>query len=107
MVNNESFREIALSFQGTEENAHFDRRAFKVTGRRIFATLHEEQQSANIHLSKPDQHTFCAYDNKVIYAIANKWGLQGWTTFDLKGVPVEIISEALYAAYNEVIGKKV
>ncbi|MEO6132188.1 MAG: MmcQ/YjbR family DNA-binding protein [Saprospiraceae bacterium] len=105
MVSNESFRELALSFQGVEENAHFERRAFKVVRKRIFATLHEEQRSANIKLSLEVQKLFCAYDKKGIYSVSNKWGLQGWTTFDLMRVPVELISEALFTAYNDVFKK--
>ncbi|MEP6647479.1 MAG: MmcQ/YjbR family DNA-binding protein [Saprospiraceae bacterium] len=103
---NEIFRKTALSFPGTEENAHFERRAFKITGRRIFATLQEDQQSANIKLSLPDQATFSEYDKRAVFPLPNKWGLQGWTTFDLTMLTDEIVAEALYAAYIEMMGKK-
>ena len=106
MVDTETFRQIALSFDGTEENPHFNRRAFKVTGRRIFATLLEEENTANIVLTVPDQHTFCSYDKKAIYPVPNKFGLHGWTTFELKKLPLEIVSEALFTAYNAVVKPK-
>jgi hypothetical protein len=102
MVDIETFRKLALSFQGTEENPHFNRAAFKVIGKRIFATLHEESQTANIILSKTDQQAFCSFDGNAVYPVPNKFGLHGWTTFELEKVPPELISEALFTAYNEV-----
>jgi predicted DNA-binding protein (MmcQ/YjbR family) len=97
------FAALALSFPGTEENPHFDRRAFKVTGKRIFATLHEESKTANLKFSPADQNTFCSFDKKKIYPIANKWGLQGWTTFDIRKIPSELMLEALNTAYQDVM----
>lgn len=83
----EEFRELALSFPETVENPHFDRAAFKIINRRIFATLHEKTRTANLKLSEIDQGVFCSFENNVIYPVPNKFGLQGWTTFDLKKVP--------------------
>lgn len=105
MSNNE-FASLALSFPGTEENPHFDRRAFKVTGRRIFATLHEKTRTANLKLSPVDQSVFCLFDKKSVYAVPNKWGVQGWTTFELKKIPKEFILDALNTAYNDALKKK-
>jgi hypothetical protein len=34
-----SFKRIALSFPGTMEQPHFERTAFKIIGKNIFATL--------------------------------------------------------------------
>lgn len=102
----DQFREMALSFQGTEEAAHFDRRAFKITGKRIYATLHEESQTANLKLSETDQSVFSAIDKKAIYPVANKWGLQGWTTFELRNIPNEIMLDALDTAHKEVFRSK-
>jgi hypothetical protein len=106
MVNVKTFKEIALSFQGTEEKPHFDRTAFKVVDRRIFATLHEESATANIKFSKNDQSVYCSFDETAVYAVPNKFGLQGWTTFELKKVPVELVSDALLTAYNTVLETK-
>jgi len=103
MVHIETFKQIALSLEETEERAHFNRTAFKVTGKRIFATLHEESESANILLSKTDQQIYCSFDKNAVYPVPNKFGLQGWTTFELTKVPVELISDALLTAYNDVV----
>ena len=103
MVSVETFKQIALSFEGTEARPHFNRTAFKVINRRTFATLLEEDESANIVLSITDQHIYCSFDKKAVYPVPNKFGLHGWTTFELSKVPVELISDALLTAYNDVI----
>ncbi len=100
------FRTLALSFPGTEENPHFERAAFKVTGKRIFATLHEESKTANLKLSVVDQSVFCDFGKDAVFPVPNKWGLQGWTTFDLKKVPKELIHDALETAYGEVMKRR-
>lgn len=99
----EEFRELALSFPGTVENPHFDRAAFKVTNRRIFVTLHQGSETANLKLSEINQHVFCSFDNNAVYPVPNKFGLHGWTTFDLKKVPKGLMLDALDTAYQDVL----
>ncbi|UII34699.1 MmcQ/YjbR family DNA-binding protein [Fulvivirga ulvae] len=106
MVTIDIFREMALAFPGTEEAPHFDRAAFKVIKRRIFATLHEPSHTANIKLNEVDQSVFCEFDAKAVYPVPNKWGLQGWTTFELGKVPRELLLDALDTAYKDVVNKK-
>lgn len=106
MVDITTFRQLALSFPGTEENPHFDRAAFKVTGKRIFTTLHTKTETVNVLLSVSEQQAFCAFDVTAIYPVPNKFGLQGWTTFELNKIELELISEALRSAYGEVINSK-
>lgn len=101
-MNAEKFRELALSFPGVIEAVHFDKAAFKVTGKRIFATLHEPSEVANLKLPPEDQATFCAIDASAIYAVPNKWGLQGWTTFEVSRVPEGLLLDAVSTAYNDV-----
>lgn len=100
------FRSLALSFPGTIENPHFDRAAFKVVDKRIFATLHEPSEIVNVKLAPADQPVFCSFDKTVVYPVPNKWGLQGWTTFELKKVTYELMQDALDTAYKEVFKKK-
>ena len=102
-MSNEEFRELAMSFPGTIENPHFDRAAFKVTGKRIFATLHAESGTANLKLPAVDQPVFCSFNKSVVYPVPNKWGLQGWTTFVLKDVPEGLMLDALNTAYQDVL----
>lgn len=103
MVSVETFKQIALSFEGTEAKPHFNRSAFKVINKRTFATLLEEDETANIVLSITDQQIYCSFDTKAVYPVPNKFGLHGWTTFELSKLPVELISDALLTAYNDVI----
>ncbi len=103
MVSIETFRKIALSFPGTEEKPHFDRMAFKVIGKRIFATIKEGNNTANIKLPLHDQTVYCALEAIAVYPIPNKFGLQGWTSFELNKLPAELVSDALLTAYQEVM----
>ena len=103
MTDKEAFINAALSFHGTEQKPHFDRIAFKVVNRRIFATLHEPTGTVNMKFNKVDQETFCSYEGGVIYPVPNKFGQQGWTTFELNKIPEELILEALYVAYFDVV----
>jgi hypothetical protein len=99
-VTSDDFRKIALSFPGTEERPHFERRAFKVTKGKIFASLLEGNETANIKCAVADQAIYCSFNKKYIYPVPNKFGLQGWTTFELRHLPEHIVADALYAAYK-------
>lgn len=101
-MSTEEFKNLALSFSGALAQPHFDRTAFKVEGKRIFATLHEKSESANIVLSPEEQQIFCTLD-KAIYPVANNWGIGGWTTFELKKVELAVVLEVLSSACEEVI----
>lgn len=106
MIVKDSFFEMALSFPGTEQKPHFDRTAFKVIGRRIFATYHAATHSANMLLSLKEQKTFSDYEGGAIHPVPNKWGLQGWTTFDLDQLLEELVREALESAYQNTSSLK-
>jgi hypothetical protein len=110
MITEEIFTEMALSFSGAIQTPHFDRKGFKVTGRRMFATYLPENNTANIFLTPAEQRIFCKMHPVAIYPVPNKWGEKGATTFELGSkLPKEIIMEALLSAYTDVIkqdGKK-
>lgn len=105
MVSIASFRQLALSFPGTEEKPHFNRKAFR-TGKGIFVTLQEEKQQACVKLSPLQQSVFCAFDAGIIYPVDNKWGLKGWTIIELKKVRKSMLKDALTVAYTELSTKK-
>ncbi len=102
----DQFRELALSFPHTIASPHFERTAFKVVDKRIFATLHEESKTANIKFSPADQSVYSLIDKEAIYPVNNKWGLQGWTTFQLARVDNQLMLDALNTAYTEVLKSK-
>jgi hypothetical protein len=97
---------MALSFPGTEQTAHFERIGFKVSGKRMFATYLEKENTANIFLTPKEQATFCEIDSINIYPVPNKWGAKGATTCALSNVAKEVVSEALLSAYSDVMKSK-
>ncbi|MEJ1240398.1 MmcQ/YjbR family DNA-binding protein [Chryseolinea sp. T2] len=100
-----AFRKLALAFPSTEEHPHFERAAFKVTGKRIFATMLESDSLVNMVLTTDAQHDFCAV-TEYIYPVPNKWGQKGWTTFEIKHLDADVIQQALSSAYSEVMQPK-
>lgn len=103
-MHSEEFKDLASSFPGSISQPHFDRIAFKVDGKRIFATLHEKSKLANILLSPPEQQLFChAYKN--LFPVPNKWGNHGWTTFEIEKLERAVVLEALRSAYEYVLRK--
>jgi len=97
---------MALSFPHTEQVPHFERTGIKIAGRRMFATYLEKNNTANIFLTPAEQKLFCKIDKATIYAVPNKWGERGATTFELNLVQREVVMEALLSAYNEVLKVK-
>lgn len=106
MISTKTFIQMALSFPNTEQVPHFERIGFKVTGRRMFSTLLEKDNTVNVFLTPAEQSVFCQIDPENIYPVTNKWGEKGATTFNLKLVEKEILMEALLSAYKEVIKPK-
>jgi|SRR5690606_23397276 len=101
-----SFKILALSFPDTIENPHFDRTVFKIKNKKIFASLHVESKTVNFKFSPVDQSVFCDFNKDAVYAVPNKWGKQGWTTFELKKLPKAFIVDALQTAYKEALKSK-
>lgn len=99
MITAESFAKMALSFPGTEQVPHFERIGFKITGKRMFATYLQKDNTANIFLTPAEQAVFVQMAEN-IYPVPNKWGEKGATTFELNSVPKHIIMEALLSAYT-------
>jgi hypothetical protein len=109
MITEDIFTEMALSFSGAEQTPHFERKGFRVSGKRMFATYLSENNTANIFLTPAEQQIFCKMHPIGIYPVPNKWGEKGATIFELGKLPNEIIMEALLSAYTDVIkqaGKK-
>lgn len=105
MVSIEAVRELALSFPGTDEHPHFERRAFRVK-KKIFATLSEKDKTVSLKLTLHDQSVFCAFDKTVIYPVPGGWGRMGFTFVDLKKVRKAMFKDALTTAYCTVAPPK-
>ena len=103
MISMKGFQDMALSFPYSEKVPHFERLGFKITGRRMYATYLDKNNTANIFLTPAEQKLFCKMDKKNIYPVPNKWGEKGATTFELNGVAKELVMEALVSAYREIV----
>jgi predicted DNA-binding protein (MmcQ/YjbR family) len=105
MVDIKTFKQLALSFTGAEEQPHFEKTSFRVK-KKIFATHGTGSNIICVKLSEIDQSVFCAFDKTIIYPVDNKWGKQGWTLVDLKKVRKDMLTDLLTTAYNTVASKK-
>ena len=106
MIDMKAFQAMALSFPHTEQVPHFERIGFKITGKRMFSTYLEKNNTANIFLTPAEQKLFCEMDKANIYPVPNKWGEKGATTLELNTVARELVMEALHSAYNEIVKAK-
>ena len=106
MITMQQFQSMALSFPNTEQVPHFERIGFKITGKRMFTTYLEKDNTANVFLTPREQQLFWRMDKVNIYPVPNKWGEKGATTFDLNAVAKELLMEALISAYNAVLQPK-
>lgn len=104
MVTTQQARQLALSFDNSEELPHFERTSFRVK-KKIFATMSEKENIVCVMLSPIDQSAFCAYDKTVMYPVPNAWGKKGATYVNLKKVKKTMLKDALTTAYNHVLAK--
>ena len=105
MITFEAFQKKALSFPEATEEMHFEKISFRVR-KKIFATFDDKLNRASLKLSAIDQDVFSSIDRTIIYPVDNKWGLQGWTIFELKKIPSRVFMDALEHAYCEVAPQK-
>lgn len=104
MVTGVEFREIALSFAGTDEAKHFDRSAFRV--RRIYATLAPDERSANLRFTPDEQEFRCMMSPGAFSPLNNAWGRQGWTAVQLASVSPSELKAAIEAAWQHGCQKR-
>jgi hypothetical protein len=104
MVNLNTARKIALSFDEAVELPHFDLTSFRIR-KKIFATMDEKKKRMCLMLKPEDQSVFCTFDNSIIYPVPNKWGLKGATYIELKKIKKEMLTDALIVAYCTIAPK--
>ena len=94
------FRKLALSFPEAIESAHMRHPDFRVGGR-IFATLgYPDEESATVKLSSDDQKEFVRTSPGVFQPAKGAWGRQGSTIVYLPAATIDIVREALTAAWR-------
>jgi hypothetical protein len=100
------FRKLALSFPEAIESAHMRHPDFRVGGR-IFATLgYPDQESATVKLSSDDQKEFVRTSPGVFQPAKGAWGRQGSTIVYLPAATIDIVREALTAAWRNTAPKR-
>jgi hypothetical protein len=100
------FRKLALSFPEAIESAHMRHPDFRVGGR-IFATLgYPSKDSAMVKLPPDDQKDFIRSDPDVFQPAKGAWGRQGATNIDLPVARINVVREALNAAWRNTASKR-
>ncbi len=103
MVTNQQVRELALALPGASEQGHFGKPSFRV-GKKIFATLHEDDRRAVLKFPVPDQQALVAMEPEVYET--GGWAHQGWTLVNLKRVRKARFVDQLELAWSQVASKK-
>jgi hypothetical protein len=105
MTENE-FRDLALSFPEAIESAHMRHPDFRVGGK-IFATLgYPNKDSAVVKLTREEQREFVRSEPGVFKAVKGAWGRQGSTNVYLPAAKIDIMREALTAAWRNTAPKR-
>jgi len=100
------FRKVALSFPEAAESAHMHHPDFRVGGK-IFATLgYPDKDWAVVKLTPGEQRTFVRRDPDVFRAVKGAWGRRGNTNIYLHEAKINIVREAVTAAWRNTAPKR-
>jgi len=94
----DEFREIALSFPGTEERQHMGHPDFRVKGK-IFATLNNDSTKGMVSLTPEQQGEYIALDAS-FHPAAGAWGRKGSTLITLETADPKVVRSALATAWQ-------
>jgi hypothetical protein len=96
----DDFRNLALSFPETVESAHMHHPDFRVRGK-IFATLgYPDKNSAVVKLTPDEQRELVHSDPNIFQPVKGAWGRRGNTSIHLPAAKIDIVREALSAAWR-------
>src|SRR2546421_8110762 len=96
----DNFRKLALSLPEAIESAHMHHPDFRVRGK-IFATLgYPDKDWAVVKLTPDEQKRFVQSDPKVFQPVKGAWGRRGNTSVYLPAAKIDIVREALTAAWR-------
>jgi hypothetical protein len=100
------FRELALSFPEAIESSHMHHPDFRVGGK-IFATLgYPGKDSGVVKLTSDEQREFIRSDPNVFQPVKGAWGRRGNTMIALPAAKIDIVREALSAAWRNTAPKR-
>jgi len=98
-VTAQRFRTIALALDGAIEGAHMGHPDFRID-KRIFASLHHDNQFGMVKLTPDQQATFLEDYPAAFAPEAGAWGRSGCTRVVLKTVDEDALGEALTLAWK-------
>ena len=102
----DDFRKLALSFPEAVESAHMHHPDFRVCGK-IFATLgYPDENSAVVKLTADQQRDLVRGDPNVFRPVKGAWGRRGSTSIHLPSAKIDIVREALGAAWRNTAPKR-
>lgn len=102
----DDFRKLALGFPEAVESAHMHHPDFRVCGK-IFATLgYPDENSAVVKLTPGEQRDLVRGDPNVFQPVKGAWGRRGSTSIHLPAAKIEIVREALGAAWRNTAPKR-
>lgn len=93
------FRRIALALDGAVEGAHMGHPDFRVD-KRIFASLHHEDQFGMVKLTPNQQASFIEDHPTAFAPEAGAWGRSGCTRVILEAVTEDALGEVLTLAWH-------
>ncbi len=102
----DDFRQIALAFPETEEQAHMQHPDFRVDGK-IFSTLSPDEARAMVKLTPELQREFIVADGETFEAVNGAWGERGATWIDLSLATHEQVRRAVLAAWRNTAPRRV
>src|SRR6266699_5789020 len=102
----DDFRKIALSCPEAVESAHMSHPDFRVRGK-IFATLgYPDQEWATVKLTPAEQSECIEADPDVFRPVKGAWGRRGNTNVYLSAAKIDIVRQALTAAWRNTAPKR-
>ena len=102
----DDFRQIALAFPETEEQAHMQHPDFRVDGK-IFATLSPDEARAMVKLTPEQQREFIAHDAESFEPVNGNWGERGATWIELALAARDDVRSAVFAAWRNTAPRRV
>jgi hypothetical protein len=81
-------------------------RSYKFKGA-VFLTLNFSKNRICLRLPEVEQSVFVDFAPNVIWKVPNQWGNYGWTLFSIELLEWEVVHEAIIAAMEYVVKRKI
>jgi hypothetical protein len=102
----DQFRKLALGFPEAIESSHMHHPDFRVGGK-IFATLgYPNDDWAVVKLTIDEQGEWMGREPEMFHPVKGGWGRRGQTQIFLPAAKIDIVREALAAAWRNTAPKR-